>query len=307
LSPSDSAPSPETAQAVLDIVAPGSTLSQVLPLSGSYSNLTHLVTARAADGSILRLVVRRYVYGKRAEKARVEFAALRFLQDDDVPAPRPLYLDADGALLCRPGIVIGYVPGQLIEDPGDHPGGPFSWAREMASMLARIHAIPGAQARDLLFDANSEATWFLRDGTVPGYMQAHPDGTRVWQAVHDLLPALDPVPPALVHIDYWRGNVLWEQGRISAVVDWEEASCGDPAIDVGYCTMELAIMGFLDEAVEFLRTYEAEIGHAVANLAFWQLSAAARPMYDLEGWITDPAKGKRFRQFISEALGHLGF
>jgi aminoglycoside phosphotransferase (APT) family kinase protein len=52
------------------------------------------------------------------------------------------------------------------------------------------------------------------------------------------------------------------------VVDWEEASCGDPGIDVGYCTMELAIMGLLDEAAEFLQTYETATGHPVPNLAF---------------------------------------
>jgi aminoglycoside phosphotransferase (APT) family kinase protein len=295
-------PPRETAQAVLDIVAPGSTLYEVLPLAGSYSNLTHLVEARAAGGSPLRIVVRRYVYGKRTKKARVEFNALRLLQAYDVPAPQLLYLDAGGAVLGRPGMAMRYVPGRLLDDPADHPAGPVTWTREMATMLARIHAIPGAQARDVLFDANSETTWFLRDDIVPDYMQAHPDGARVWRTVYDLLPRLQPVIPTLVHTDYWRGNVLWERGQISAVVDWEEAGCGDPGIDVGYCIVELVIMGMLDEAAEFLRVYETEMGHPVANLAFWQLAAAARPMYDIEGWITDSAKGERFRQFIAEAI-----
>jgi len=297
--------SQEMAQAVLALVAPGSMLSDVLPLAGSYSNLTHLVNARGADGSPLQFVVRRYVYGKRAEKARVEYSALQFLQDYDVPAPEPLYLDDEGTVLGRPGIVMGYVPGSLLEDPVDHPQGPLAWAREMATVLAQIHTIPGAQARDVLFEANAEATWFVRDGIVPDYMQAHPDGMRVWRAVSDSCPRLEPVPPALVHIDYWRGNVLWEQGRISAVVDWEEASCGDPGIDVGYCMMDLTIMGFLEEAAEFLQAYETAIGHPVPNLAFWQLAAAARPMYNVADWITDADKGERFRRFIVRALEHI--
>lgn len=40
---------------------------------------------------------------------------------------------------------------------------------------------------------------------------------------------------ALVHLDDWRGNVLWDRGQTTAVVDWEEAACGDPVVDVAYC------------------------------------------------------------------------
>jgi hypothetical protein len=60
-------------------------------------------------------------------------------------------------------------------------------------------------------------------------------------------------------------------------------------------------MGMIEEAKEFLRTYETETGRPVANLGFWELAAAARPMTDIEGWITDPGKGEQFRQFIADA------
>jgi aminoglycoside phosphotransferase (APT) family kinase protein len=189
--------------------------------------------------------------------------------------------------------------------PSDHPSGPLDWARRLAAMLARIHSIPCDHARPFLLDANAEATWFLRAGGVPEFMQAHPDGAMVWQAVHDRMPGIQPVAPALVHLDYWRGNVLWEEGQIAAVVDWEEAGYGDPGIDVAYCYMEMAIMGMVEASVEFLRVYEAQTGQ-VANLGFWELAAAARPMTDMAGWITDPSMGERFRQFIVEARRNAG-
>jgi Ser/Thr protein kinase RdoA (MazF antagonist) len=66
-----------------------------------------------------------------------------------------------------------------------------------------------AATRGLLLDANSEALWFARAEQVPEYTGAHPDGELVWQTVRRLLPKARPVPPALVHIDYWPGNVLW--------------------------------------------------------------------------------------------------
>lgn len=297
-------PSQETVRALMEVIAPESTISAIRPLAGSYSNSTHLVEALSTNGSLIRIVVRRYVRGNRAKKARVEFRTLAFLQDHGVPAPKPLYLDEDGALLGTPGIVTSFVPGKQIMSPSD----PLNWARALAVMLARIHSIPcDKAAKRFLLDANSEAVWFLRSGVVPDYMSAHPDGALVWQAVRDLLPNIQQIEPALVHLDYWRGNILWDRGRITAIVDWEEAGYGDPGIDVAYCHMEMFIMGMREASDEFLKAYEAEMGQQAANLGFWELAAAARPMTDIAGWITEPSKGERFRQFIANARRRAGY
>jgi aminoglycoside phosphotransferase (APT) family kinase protein len=169
-------PSEETIHALLQEIAPGSTLRTVELLPGSYSNYTHLVDARRADGSDFRIVVRRYkVFGSydRGEKARREFKTFELLLQHGIPAPRPLYLDEQGTILGIPGIVTRYLIGIQIESPPD----PVGWARALAAMLARIHAVPcDSSVIDFLLDANSEATWFLRSETVPDYMKAHLDG-----------------------------------------------------------------------------------------------------------------------------------
>ena len=144
------------------MLAPGSDTYEVHPLPGSYSNATHVVEARAASGERTRLVIRRYApFGgyDRAEKARREYGTLAFLAGSDVPAPEPLYLDEEGAILGSPGIVTGYVPGELVLSPSE----PIPWARTLGTMLARIHAIPcDAAVRRCLLDANTEATWFRK-------------------------------------------------------------------------------------------------------------------------------------------------
>ena len=126
----------------------------------------------------------------------------------------------------------------------------------------------------------------------------------MWRTVRDRLPGLRLASPALVHIDYWPGNILWDRGRITAVVDWEEAAYGDPGIDVAYCRMEMVLEGMGQAADEFLAVYEAEMGH-VANLGFWELTAAARPMADPVGWVSESPEKKRFRQFIADAKKRL--
>jgi aminoglycoside phosphotransferase (APT) family kinase protein len=151
-------------------------------------------------------------------------------------------------------------------------------------------------------DANREAVWFLHGGTVPDYMRAHPDGEAVWQTVKTYWPQIQPVAPVLIHLDYWSGNILWHENRISAVVDWEEAAYGDPAVDLAYCLMELALEGMDEAADECLRVYQAASGQKVANLGLWQLAAAARPMTDPEGWFTRPQMEARFRRFIAQAM-----
>jgi aminoglycoside phosphotransferase (APT) family kinase protein len=101
---------------------------------------------------------------------------------------------------------------------------------------------------------------------MPDYLQAHPDGPAVWNAVHSLYPGLRHVEPGLVHIDYQPGNILWDGKQISAILDWEEAALGDPGIDVAYLYTDLAIQFSQELAEEFLRAYEAEIGRRVENL-----------------------------------------
>jgi aminoglycoside phosphotransferase (APT) family kinase protein len=303
-------PSPEHIRALLDVIEPGSTLAAVHALPGSYSNFTHLVEIKSSAGDVSQIVVRRYAdHGDdRSLKAVREFKTLALLQNyPHIPVPQPRYLDMVGSILDAPGIVTSFVTGQQI---AAHPES-LHWTRvcpTAALMLARIHAVPlDTDAREFLMDGNTEAAWFLRSGTVPAYMRAHPDGARVWQAVHDLRPGLISVEPALIHLDYWSGNILWEGGQITAVVDWEEAAYGDPGIDVAYCRMELFLEGMDAAADTLLQVYEENVGQPVANLGYWELAAAARPMLDLDGWITRPVMADRFRRFIANALQRAGY
>ena len=297
--------SQEVVQDLLKEIAPGSNLLTFSLLPGSFSNSTHIVEARLVNGSDLKFVVRRYaVFGDydRGEKARREFKTFEYLHQYGIPAPEPLYLDDTGTLLGTPGIVTRFVPGRLMLSV---PADPLDWARELAVTLAKIHSIPcGAKVQSFLLDANAEATWFLKSDTAPGYMQTYPGGTEVWQFLHEAFPGIRTMPSGLVHIDYWSGNILWHENRISAVLDWEEAAYGDPVIDVAYARMNMILMGLTQSADDFLQIYESEMGCKVENIGFWELAAAVRPMIDPEEWKvtdTDGLDKNIFHQFITEA------
>lgn len=134
-------PSPDALQAVLEIIQPGSTFFAIHSLEGNFSNSTHLVDARASDGSLFRVVTRRYAIFSdydRGEKARREFKTLQLLIRHGFPAPEPLYLDDTGATLGSPGIVTRFVPGRLILTQPFPP----QWAETLAKTLAGIHRVP---------------------------------------------------------------------------------------------------------------------------------------------------------------------
>ena len=60
---------------------------------------------------------------------------------------------------------------------------------------------------------------------------------RGWRRVSQL-----PERRALVHGDYWPGNLLWRRGRLIGVIDWEQPRLGDPTKDVATCRGDLNIL-----------------------------------------------------------------
>jgi aminoglycoside phosphotransferase (APT) family kinase protein len=126
----------------------------------------------------------------------------------------------------------------------------------------------------------------------------------LWHLLRELYQGIKRVAPVLLHLDYWSGNILWHENEISAVIDWEEAAFGDPAVDLGYARMNMCLMGLPDAADEFLRVYESETGHKVENLGIWELAASVRPMIDPEDWMVAGMNGLHrdiFLQFIANA------
>jgi aminoglycoside phosphotransferase (APT) family kinase protein len=295
------------ALALLERIAPGSELVRVDLLPGSFSNHTHVVEACLPDGHTLKCVVRRYqIYGNydRGEKAQREYKAFELINRSGIPSPEPLLLDDTGEILGVPGIVECFVEGRLmLEIPDD----PFEWARKTAILLKRIHSISLTEAdRSFLLDGDREAVWFLYipGDRPPDYMCAFPGGEDLWELIRELRPLCRPVPPVLKHGDYWEGNILWNEGEITAVLDWEEAAYGDPANDVAYALMNLVLRGLPEAAEEFLKVYEAEHHQKLENLAMWELAASVRPMVDPVDWQIDREPGRgRLLEFIANAKG----
>ncbi len=308
-------PSPERLETLLETLEPGSRLETIAIFPQSFSNATHLVKAKTKAGTSFQVVLRRYNPANEnpARKAVREFNALKVLQNSSVPAPKPLLMDETGELLGSPGIVTSLVEGKQFLGLAH----PTDWAKALAQMLVKIHNVSCDLSADYWMDGNTETVWFIHSDTLIERMAPHEDGEIIGQTVREYVDRRVSVSPTFIHIDFWSGNILWKNGNISAVLDWEEAARGESGYDLAYARMELFLLGLDNAAKVLLESYEAETGKRVENLALWELAASVRSMPDPAGWIpewasfgnidfADTIVRERLRQFIQQARHKLG-
>jgi aminoglycoside phosphotransferase (APT) family kinase protein len=116
--------------------------------------------------------------------------------------------------------------------------------------------------------------------------------------------------PCLLHGDFWPGNVLWQAGRITAVLDWEDAAMGDPLADVANCRLEL-LWAFGPAAMRAFTQHYAECDAAVnmAHLPVHDLRAAVGPALKMNTWGLAPRREAAMRAalaaFVDSAIASL--
>ena len=303
------------AQRVVEVAVPGQRVLAVMPAAAAFTNSVHLLDTASAAGRRRRLVVKLLTDDPDPERAAAEFNGLRIARSHGIPVPEPVYLDAAGELLGTPLVVSGFVAGRQRASPANVT----AWTGELAHLLARVHAIrPTARQRRSIYAGNELGLYFL-SGAWPRKMAGHPLSEEIYGSIRQLRPGLRHTDPVFLHMDYWPGNVLWAGDRISALLDWDAAAWGDPALDVGYFRMNLFLRGIKPAADLFLDCYEAIAG-PVQNLGFWELACAARPLPNPAQWIpasremgdltaTDDRAATDYYEFVAAAIrrAHAGW
>lgn len=154
------------------------------------------------------------------------------LTSSDVPVPEVLLRDE----VSPPLFVMTLVEGDTFEplfDPSPEINPDVQQRyREAARVMAALHRVPTADLPDEpVIDATAEVDrWCATLGTVD------PALVPGWKNTADGLRGTVPVAlePSIVHGDFRLGNLLADGGRITAVIDWEIWSLGDPRIDLGW-------------------------------------------------------------------------
>ncbi len=213
----------------------GHDLVEVVPLSAGHSNETYLLHGLNA---VLRMPPSHEgllpPYDMAAQHALLD-AVSRVSDGPPVPRVRQLCLDPEVAgapffiMDCAPGVSFDHpdVPAWLSDAaPKTRDSICEQWLQAITAVTRiPLSAMPGVPHRT----PRQEAQHWLDVAT----------GAAAPAALLDLLSELvaDPPPtsgpPTAVHGDTRHANCLWHHGRLTAFVDWELASVGDPMLDLG--------------------------------------------------------------------------
>jgi aminoglycoside phosphotransferase (APT) family kinase protein len=286
---------------------PQSRLLRVWSLAGGVSARVTALEIERSDGSIQRWVVRQHGEADRRHKPQIaadEFRLLSILHSAGIAVPAPYHVDLSCAFFDTPVIVMEYVDGAPQFAPADLENA----IRQLAGQLVAIHRLtPAKWDLSFLRDHTSSVTQKLRQR--PAQLDDSLQEGRIRDALEAIwMPRLRNTP-ALLHGDYWIGNVLWKDERIAAVIDWEDAAVGDPLADVANTRLEILWAFGVDAMHRFTRHYQAQTSIDFTDLPYWDLCAALRPASKLAEWAGSAAREKVMREghrlFVAQAFEQL--
>ncbi len=206
------------------------------------SNPTYRVRGASGD-----YVLRRQPFGKLLPSAHAvdrEYRLLGALHPLDFPVPRPLALCDDrgiiGALFYVMELATGrsYANGALPEFDAATRARMYA---QLTDTLADLHSIDPAAVG--LGDFGKPGNYFERQVArwTRQYRDSETDYLPEMERLIAFLPETLPAQArsAIVHGDYRIDNALFGgDGTLSAVLDWELATLGDPLADFSYFAMQ---------------------------------------------------------------------
>ena len=279
-------------------------------VAGGRSNLTFHVRDARGNAWALRRPPVHHVLPTAHDMVR-EHTILSALRPAGIPVPAAVALCDDESVNGRPFYVMEYVVGHILRDApqaerelsleGRGRVGPA-----LATTLARLHALDvdavglGGLARHEGYVERQLRRWQGQ------YDQMQVEGVDQGDLVQEVGRALARSVPAqqrtsVVHGDYRLDNtVLDDTGEVTAVLDWEICTLGDPLADAGllcdYWTdpgdADVALTGVAPTTApgftpreQVLKAYEAASGLDCSRIAYyrafgyWKLACILQGVY----------------------------
>lgn len=282
--------------------APGASVDGLTSLHGGASSLTyeaklhcpdrlHDVDTPASESD--RVVVKVAPPGLKPVRNRDvlrQASMLRALSDSTIPVPTVLFEATGESLVDPPFFVMSHVVGDCLEpllDAAEElPPVEMlsSRARKAARLLAKLHTLDLAELAPLSHEPTTNLV--LEVERWRKALRSQGDGASD-ESEHCATELLTSLPtggsPGLVHGDYRMGNVLCQGADVSAVIDWEIWTLGDPRQDLAWlCTFTdknhlptavREIPGYVTEA-DLVASYGASLGRPVEDMAWFHALAA---------------------------------
>jgi len=291
-------------------IAPGSPL-HVERIAGGLSNES-IGVERGSARFVLRRPAKLALEG--AERGmRREFRVLGALEGSAVPHPRPVALCEDRAVAGSVAYLMEHVEGfapavrlpePFASDTGQRRGialAAMAALGELARIDWRARGL-GDFGRPAGFHERQVERWgrqLARYDSVPERDLAELREVGAWLEAHR--PADPDWTPGIMHGDYHLANVFVAPDppvRIAAILDWENATIGDPLLDLATFLQLLETRGRGDwgPREELIARWEEASGRRAPELRYWTVLATYKLAIMLEGVyrrsLADPTRGR---------------
>jgi aminoglycoside phosphotransferase (APT) family kinase protein len=270
----------ERLEQLVRIIEPHGKLLRAWQLTGGLSAHMTALKLLLPDGLTRKLILRQpgaATLQRNPNAAADEFKLLQVLKAAGIAAQTPYHLDQSGTLFPTPYLVIEYVEGE----PEYSPENALALVIQIATQLARIHSLNGSTP-ELAFLPRQ--TGFTEKYDKPVASGESPEERRIREALRaaGTLPSLNQ--PTLLHGDFWPGNILWKDGILAAVIDWEDAMIGDPLADFAISRLDIRLIFGIDAMIAFTQGYQSLSAINYEHLPYWDLCAALRAASNLAMW-----------------------
>jgi aminoglycoside phosphotransferase (APT) family kinase protein len=210
---------------------------------------------------------------------------IRALGPSEVPVPEVLIEEPGEPPGTPPLFVMSFLDGVSIEPLFDR-GGPQADTsvvagrlRDAATAMARLHSVApsavGLDTEPVISPAAEIERWCRLLETIDSALV--PGWADVAAGLREAVPTA--LPPAIVHGDFRLGNLLAVGERVTAVIDWEIWSIGDPRVDVGWFLInadpatyrrDTSYSGSTPPPAELADRYAETLGWAIPDLDWFQ-------------------------------------
>lgn len=275
-------------------IDPRWTLLRIQALSGRAAAL-HVATRSETKTRLILLTHSQHDRQRNPHIARHEFQLLKVLTKSGLPTP-------DALSLCEehqpPFLITSFVEGSARFDASRRA----AYCRRLAAALNAIHSLDRSEY-ELSFLPHTDAA--INRDRAP-----HTSEQRlIYEAMQLALPRVALNAPALLHGDFWPGNLLWNGDELAAIIDWEDAMLGDPLADLGKSRLEI-LWALGKEAMKLYSAHYLALNHKLnaSALPFWDLWGASR-LSHYPSFAPAPEAIPRMREqyngFVADAIGRL--
>lgn len=263
----------------------GASLISTKQLLGGSSAVVHALGLKMAAGNVEHVVVRQHrandFKGHAKTVAQKEFQVLKRLRRLGFLVPGALLVDEANAWLVT----------EWIEGTTDVAATTLNGAlQQMARFLSSLHCLdPAELALDTLP--------MLEDpvASIDAYMPDTAAGLHLGAAIKQGVIQVVANPRRLIHGDYWPGNMLWRDGQLGAVIDWEDAHLGDPLADLAGARIELKCQYGSHAMDYFTEQYLEATDLDLTSLPLWEAYVSSAALATMHLWALGQAEEQQRR------------